>query len=141
MAISQPAGVPFQTGFEATIVFIGAYGEVDLGLVQNWDSKQKMKQLIARPLNSPPVPRFLPDGWDFSFTIIRSNVNLDALAALKETAFWAGAPIAAETLYAYITNSDGSQSVFQFTNCQTMLSDAGSFTVDKEVTQKVTGFA
>jgi hypothetical protein len=138
---TQAAGPAFQTGFEAQVVFVGAFGQIDLGYIKMWDCRQRTADIIVNPLNSPPVPRFLPKGWDFSFTIARSTANLDAYYALKEMLFWSGAPLLAETMYVYITNSDGSVSIFQFTNCQSTLEDAGSYQADKEVDQKVKGFA
>lgn len=131
----------FNTGIDLQLVFIGGNGRIDFGHVQDWEAKPSTQHVKIKPFNAPPIQRDLPEGWTFSFTVDRSNVNLDAYQASKEANFWSGKTDPAETLYAYITETDGSQSTWAFTNVTSTMSDAGRWSLDAPVKQKFEGFA
>lgn len=131
----------FNVGKDVTVIYMGAFGRVEFSHVVSWESKPVIKTVKVDPLNSPPIARDLPGGWDFTFSIERNGPAADSLQALKETAYWNGITIPAETMYAYISEPDGSQSVWQYNNCTSHLADAGTWKQESAVQQKVNGFS
>lgn len=131
----------FNTGGNVTIIYMGAFGRVEFSHVKSWESRPVIKTVKVDPLNKPPIAQMLPAGWDFTFTIERNGPAADSLQALKESAYWNGLTIPAETMYAFITEPDGSTTTFQFNTCVSHLADAGTWTQESAVQQKVTGFA
>lgn len=131
----------FNVGNDVTLVFTGGNGRIDFGHVSEWEAKPATQHVKIKPLNSPPLQRDLPEGWTFSFSIDRSNVNLDAYQAQKEANFWAGGQDPVETLYAYIAENDGSTSTWAFLKVASTFTDAGRWSQDAAVKQKFEGFA
>ena len=131
----------FNVGNDVRLVFMGAFGRVDFSHVTSWGAKPLTKKVTVAPLNRSPLMRFLPGGWSFSFQIERANVNADSFQALKDLTFWNGGAVALETLYAYITETDGSTSTWQFQDCATELQDAGTWHQESAVKQSIEGFA
>jgi hypothetical protein len=137
----MPVVNSFSTGNDIKLVFMGAYGRVDFSHVISWSAKPITKKITVNPLGRSPLMVYLPGGWNFTFKIRRANMNADALQALKDLNFWNGGAIPMETLYAYIRELDGNTSTWQFTECCSELSDAGTWAQESAVDQTVEGFA
>lgn len=131
----------FNIGKDYSVVFMGPFGQVHFSHVTMFDAKPIIKTPKVDPLNLPPIARDIPGGWDFTITIERANANADAFQAVLETAFWNGVPTPPGTLYVYVTETAGNQTIWQFTNAVAHLEDAGSASQEKSVTQKIKGFA
>lgn len=135
------ASPTFNIGKDISIVINGPFGRVDFSHVTMFDAKPSIKTVKVNPLNSQPIARDIPDGWDFNITIERANSNADALQSAQETAFWAGVSLPTNAMYVYINETDGSQTTWQYNNCVMHLEDAGSYSQEKAVTQKLKGFS
>lgn len=131
----------FNIGKDISIVFIGPFGRVDISHVTMFDMKPDIKTVKVNPLNSVPIARDLPVGWDFTFTIERNGPAVDVLQNLKEQAYWNGVTLPAETMYCYISEPDGSTTTWQFQNVTSHLEDAGSWSQEKAVQMKFKGFS
>jgi hypothetical protein len=131
----------FNVGNDVRLVYMGAYGRVDFSYVTNFTAKPLTKKVTVSPLGNSPLMRYLPGGWSFTFQIERANLNADALQALKDLNFWNGGAIPLETLYQYITETDGTTSTWQYISCCSELNDAGSWQQEAAVKQTIEGFA
>lgn len=131
----------FNIGKDYTAVFMGPFGQVKFSHVTMFDAKPIIKTVKVDPLNYQPIARDIPGGWDFTITLERANSNADAYQAVLETAFWNGVPTPPGTLYVYITETNGQQTIWQYNNAVAHLEDAGSASQEKSVTQKIKGFA
>jgi len=131
----------FNIGKDYSVVFMGPFGQLQFSHVTMFDAKPVIKTVKVEPLNYPPIARDIPGGWDFTITIERANANADSFQSLLETSFWAGVTIPPGTLYVYINELQGNQTVWQFNNATVHLEDAGSASQEKAVTQKLKGFA
>ena len=131
----------FNIGKDYSVVFMGPFGRVDFSHVTMFDAKPVIKTVKVDPLNTQPIARDIPGGWDFNVTIERANANADSFQALQETAFWAGVSIPVGAMYVYISETDGSTTTWQYTNVVMHLEDAGSASQEKSVSQKIKGFA
>lgn len=135
------ASPTFNIGKDYSIVIMGPFGRVDFSHITMFDAKPVIKTVKVNPLNSQPIARDIPDGWDFNITAERANSNMDVLQSALETAFWAGTSVQPGTMYVYIAETDGSQTTWQYTNVVMHIDDAGSASQEKAVTQKLKGFA
>lgn len=136
MAISQ-GKYAFNTGRDIQLKLVGPNGHVDIDNVMGFDSKPdyadiKIDRLDGKQLHAAPEK-----GWTGSFDLYRANANLDRFFADAAEAWYNGGSYELSTIFAYITEADGSQTVYKFTDCAMKLDDAGQWKGDKEVTMKV----
>lgn len=105
--------------------------------ITGFDAKPMKREVWARPLNSPPAPIYMPDGWKGTIEVDRMDSTLDAYQAGIEANFWNGVNLVSGTITETITEDDGSQTVIQFNNCMFWVEDPGSYKADGNVTQRV----
>jgi hypothetical protein len=112
-------------------------GVVRFNVTTGFDSKQMTTRHVVKGLDG--VNRYLeiPEGWDGSITIEKADDVLDSYIAQLEANYYAGIGIQPSQITQTITNPDGSISVYRFTGVAFKLDDAGSWTGDKTVTQKL----
>lgn len=132
----------FSLGKDCQLVLIAPTGaQVSLSIVTGFDAKQGVHSIRVRPLNGPPQGFDMPDGWTGSFHVERGNSALDDLFSQIEQSFWNGGSIGTGQIYQYVTEVNGSQSVYLFGGVTITLSDAGNWQADSSVKQTVTFFA
>ena len=132
----------FNLGKDCTLVLIAPTGQqLDLSIVTGFDAKQQVHKLRIKPLNGPPQGADLPDGWEGSVSIERGSNAADNLFSTLESGYWAGGVMGTGQIFQYITEVNGSQSVYQFNNVTMSLSDSGHWQPDSAVKQTISFFA
>jgi hypothetical protein len=76
-------------------------------------------------------------GWAGSFEIEKLDASVDSFFTAQEELYYAGQNIGTYGITQTITNPDRSKAIYQFTGVVFTLSDAGNWTPDNYVTQKV----
>ena len=128
----------FNTGRDLTLVLIAGDGsQVDLTNITQWDTRQKATDVAVKRLDGLRLHGMLPDGWEGTFTIERLNGTLDDLFAAQEVQWLDGGIIQNATMYQYVIELDSSTSTYEFTNVAMKLDNAGDYSADKTVAQKV----
>jgi hypothetical protein len=140
MAITQ-GQYTFNTGRDVQLKLVGPSGHVDLSNVLNWESSPEYSDIKINRMDGVNLNAALPQGWKGSFELYRANSGVDELFAEMEAAWLNDGRYEVSTVYAYITESDGGQTILKFDNCALKLDDAGSWSGDKEVKQKVSFMA
>ena len=146
MPIVNAAG-GFNTGRDATIVILmprllGGVQRVDLPNLTNFDCKQESTMLKVKPqATGLTLHANLPDGWTGSFDNERYGPALDDAFADQENAWLDGGVVLNGTMFTYLREPDGSTSTYQFSNVAYKLDNAGSYSSDKTVAQKVSFMA
>ena len=136
MPITNGVGTA-SVGRDCQIVLIGPFGRVDLPNVMSFDCKQTVAEIKVDKLDGNQIHARLPKGWTGSFENERGNSGLDDLFTQTEASWFNAGLVVASTLYQYVTETDGSQSTYQFDNVAMTLSEAGSWKGDSTVKQKV----
>jgi hypothetical protein len=100
----------------------------------------------STPLNNAPLERKLPQGHSIKISFDRTDATIEKVAAAAEAGFWASGTSAGGTsptnsLFLYITEVSGAQTVRNYMNCAFALSNSGSFTVESAIKMEIDGFA
>lgn len=137
MPVTNQTG-SFSTGRDLTLVIVSGSGlTVDLTNITQWDARQKATDAQVKRLDGLRLHGMLPDGWEGSFTVERFNSALDDLFAAQEVLWLNVGIIQNATMFQYVLEADRSESRYQFENVAMKLDNAGDFTADKSVAQKV----
>lgn len=110
-----------------------------LGLVMEFSAKSENIKLKVTPIShrGKPRRRTIPSGWNGSVKWTRVNGNVTKLIAGLTNDFYETGALRLFSLSATITNRDGSQDRYLFTNCSLSDGDFGSFEANKEVSQEL----
>src|SRR5581483_12350595 len=133
MANVQSQGA-FNTGRDTTIVLIGPFGQVNLSNIVGFDAKQDTVDLKSNRLDGVKMNAYLPDGWSGTITVDRGDNSLDVLLAGIEQNWFAGTYTYC-TMFQYVTEVGGVQTVMAYDNVAVKLGDAGNFQPDAIVKQ------
>lgn len=136
MPITATVGT-FNTGRDITIVLVGPYGRVDIPNIVSFDAKQETAAVKVDRLDGIQMPAELPKGWTGSIEFDRGDSAVDDFIAQIEAGWLGSGAYGLGTLYEYISESDGSQSTYQFDNVALKLADAGSWKPDAAVRVKL----
>jgi hypothetical protein len=131
----------FDIGKQASINVISNGAIVSTAQITDFMARQKTKTIHSDPLNSPPVEKEIPGGWEFSFSMDRLGPVWDDYFADAEDDYWNGNPEAQLQLNQTIKERDGSISQFRFDVTSVKFDEAGTYKQDDKVVQKVSGFA
>lgn len=137
----------FSVGRDVTAIVIAPNGtRLDLtGLTEvRWVIRQK--KVRSEPLNAPPIERYLPDGHELTFELDRANSNNEQFCSQVEQGWWTLGSAdpgtwAGGTVYIYVTETDGSQTVKEFTGASLALVQGGDARVENPIKQRIEGFA
>lgn len=135
MPVSSTQG-NFSVGRDVTVVLIGPFGRVTLDNVTGFDAKQDTVKLRSNRLDGVKMNADLPDGWSGSIMVDRGSNALDVLVAGIEANWFAGT-YTNSTMFQYVTEVGGTQTVFAYDNVSISLSDAGNWQPDAVVKQSL----
>jgi hypothetical protein len=137
----------FTVGRDCTAVLTSPYGtNVTLPLETQIDTTPEYSTASSVPLNTPPIERYIPKGHRIKIMSDRADATLDQLFSQIEAGWWAngtpdGGTNASATLYIYINEAAGGQTVIEYAGMSISLSNSGSISPDSPVKQEITGFA
>lgn len=138
MPIVQSGGGVFNTGRDCQVVIIHPiYGQVQLDNVTGFDAKQDVVKLKSRRLDGIKLNADLPDGWSGTLDADRGTPALDSLFSQIEAAWIDGGEYANATMYQYITEVGGAQTVWAYDNVALSLPDAGRWQSDAITKQRI----
>jgi len=142
----MPATQAYNIGRDgATLNIITNGSPLKPTLLVNFQSSQETVQLKSKPLNGPPIFQEVPDGWKGSFEIDRADSTLDDFFAQAEDDYYAGADATVITIQHTIASpmvgAQGPAAQYLYTGVVLKLEDAGSYSADAVVKQKVSFMA
>lgn len=112
-------------------------GVVSFTLITGFTAKQLTKEQRISGLDGVVRPLILPDGWDGSFEIERSDSLVDDYFAAVEAAYYSGQSIQSATITETITEANGSVSQYRYTGVMLKFDGAGDWKGDNSVKRKV----
>jgi hypothetical protein len=123
-----------------TLILIGPDGlsQIDIQYVKDFEPKQDKTDIVVKGLDGRRHTFYAPEGWSGSFTVTRRNPALDDFFTSLESDWFEAGIASLMTIYHYVTEKDGTQRGWMYTNCTLHLSSAGKWEQDsKPVEQKV----
>lgn len=130
----------FTVGRDVTITITGPGATtivISSDQVTQFDAKAGKREVWSRPLNSPPRPVYMPDGWQGTIHVDRSDATLDTFLANLELNFWNGQNTLPGSVLETITEDDGSITQWHFPNCMFWVTDPGAYHADGIVQQRL----
>ncbi len=124
-------------GRDLSLVVVGPFGRVDLPNLTGFGAKQETTQIKSDRLDGVQLQAEISKGWSGTIENDRANSAVDDAFAQMETSWFEGGQVATGTIYQYITEADGSQTVYQFDNVAMKLDNAGEWKGDSTVKQTI----
>ena len=131
----------FSTGRDTQLVVIGGTGRIDLSHVTSFESRQMTQSIRVSRLDGNHIGVELPKGWEGSFELERGDSTVEDFIAATEQAYFGGAVAPQNSMYQYVTETDGSLSTYQYDSVVFRLANAGHWKGDSAVKQKLEFFA
>ncbi|MGI4941776.1 MAG: hypothetical protein ACRYHQ_14645 [Janthinobacterium lividum] len=128
--------LPYNIGRSGSIIFVSPSGPLQLNYT-DFSSEQTTHNIESRPVNGETIPADIPDMWTGTIEIDRNSPGLESFVAQQEASYYSGAGFALSTLYQYVTEVDGSQTTWEWTNVTITLTKAGSWKQNDRVQQSI----
>jgi hypothetical protein len=127
----------FSVGRDVTLNVVTPTGPVTFSLITKFTAKIDTTDKKIKGIDG--LTRFLRffDGWSGSFEIERQNSNADDYFAALEAAYYAGQTENTATITETITEPSGATTQYQYGGVLMKLEDAGEWSGDNTVKQKV----
>ena len=129
----------FSVGKDVTLDFINPLsgGIVPFSNVTSFDSKQIVEKRQSFGISGEVTPLDIPAGWEGSFMLDRNGQGFDTFVSLLEAAYYAGVPLVPSTITETITENDGTISQYQYTKVAANFPEAGKWSGDNKVEQRI----
>jgi hypothetical protein len=130
----------FTVGRDVVVTIAGPGGTpivIDAADVTHFTKRPLKKDDWSRPLNSPPIPLYMPDGWRGTVDVDRQDPTLDTFQANLEATYWAGQNILAGTMLESVTEPNGTNSQYRYDDVMYWVEDPGDASADKRVSQRL----
>lgn len=114
-----------------------SFGRVQLDAVTGFDPKQDVVKLSSKLLNGQKLTAHLPNGWSGSISVDRGSPSLDIIIAQIEAGWIDNGTYQNSTIYQFITEAGGTQTVAIFDNVSLTLADAGNWQPDAVTKQRL----
>jgi hypothetical protein len=130
----------FSVGRDTQLVVMGPNGRIDLEHVTAFESHQLTQSVRVSRLDGSQLGTELPKGWEGSFELERGNSVVEDFVAATEQTYFNGGSAGSNTMYQYISETDGSTSTYQYDGVTFKLVNAGTWKGESSVKQKLEFF-
>jgi len=137
--------MPANTGFGS--LTIGKDISIDVTLpngqilnidrVTMFDKRQETSRLASKGMDGIHRRAEIPDGWSGTISIDRGGPSIDNFFAALEANYYATGQLGVVRITETIQDTDGTTTQFRYDGVALKLSDAGSSSADKYVSQKI----
>jgi hypothetical protein len=91
----------YSVGRDVTVTISGPGGTsivIPASAITSFNKRPGKREDYSRPLNSPPIPLYMPDGWRGTFSVDRQDPTFDTFQASQEANFWADQNVLSGTI-------------------------------------------
>ena len=130
----------FNVGRDASLVLTTSDGGVIRPvstILMDFGSKPMTADIKIVGLDGILRSAYLPEGWEGTFTYQRADATFDDYFAALEANYYAGSDLPSGVIQETITELDGSISQYLYTKISLKFSDAGTWSGNKAVEQKL----
>jgi len=131
----------FSVGRDVTLTIVSPSGPLNFSLITDFTSKPEQTEKKIKGLDGVTRHARFPDGWTGSFSIERQDSTVDDYFAALEANYYAGLNEQPCTITETITEASGAVSQFRYLNVLLKLDDAGDWSGDNTVKQKISFLA
>lgn len=134
----------YTVGRDVSVNIVGSDGVqiiIPPDQVTHFDAKPMKREDWSRPLNVPPKPLYMPDGWRLTIEVDRKDASLDTYMSDLEQAYWAGENMLPGTIMETVTEDDGTTTQYRYDGVMLWVDDPGNYRADTRVTQRIVGAA
>lgn len=135
----------FNTGRDIQIVVLHPMApngtRLDLQIITGFDDKENRKKIQIPGVNGLTSTGFVPESYDLTIDTERASQELDTFMSNLDAAYRAGINVPYGQVYRYVTEVDGSQSIFLYDRVAFTRSDSGKWAQDAAVKQSLMGTA
>lgn len=131
----------YSVGRDISLDIIGPTGPLRFSLITNFTSKPDTTDIKIKGLDGITRHARFPDGWSGSFDITRADSTLDDYFSQVEANYYAGLNERPLTITETISEASGAVTQYRYTGVLLKLDDAGSWSGDQVVKQKVSFMA
>jgi hypothetical protein len=137
MSITQDQ-FTFNTGRDIQLKWVAPDGtSVDISNILMFTGKAVYASITVDRLDGNTIHAELPKGWDGTIELSRKDANIDRMFGTIESNWIQLGKYNNGTVYAYVSEKDGTQTMLKFTNCAFKYDDSGDWAADKDVKLKV----
>lgn len=139
MAQNDINGGQFTLGPNNSVAIYDSNGEVDWGILTtiSWDSQPVQERRQISLMSGFRYELIFNEGWKGGLDIQRTKGSLDAYWANLEALVRAGLPYPRFTIIQTIQETDGSTSRYTFSGAAITYEDAGKYTNEEGVVQRL----
>ena len=131
----------FSVGRDVSLDITGPQGPLRFNLITNFNSKQATKEQAVKGLDGITRPVRFFDGWTGGFDIERQDSTIDDYFSQLEANYYAGLNEGSLTITETITEVSGAVTQYRYTGVLLKYDDAGSYSGDATVKQKLSFIA
>jgi len=131
----------FSVGRDVTLTIVGPSGPLNFSLITGFTAKPEQSEKKVKGLDGITRHARFPDGWTGSFDIERQDSTVDDYFAALEANYYAGINEQPCTITETISEVSGAVTQFRFLNVLLKLDDAGDWSGDNTVKQKLSFMA
>lgn len=127
----------FSVGRDVSLDITGPSGPLRFNLITKFSSKQSTKENAVKGLDGITRPVRFFDGWTGSLDIERQDATIDDYFSQLEANYYAGINEASVTITETITEVSGAVTQYRYMGVLLKLDDAGDWSGDATVKQKL----
>ena len=138
--------VTFTVGRDGSAVIIWNGSTITLPNLTRIKTTPKFTTIKSKPVNTGPQTRMLPDGHEIEVSFDRTDPSIELLASQSEAGYWNSGTAAGTTtnngsLFLYINESNGAQTIKNYQQVAWALTDSGTYDADNPVKMEIKGEA
>lgn len=132
----------FNVGKDVTLQVVTPQGPLNLPVTTTgFESKPQYSKLRSKGLDGINRGANIPDGWEGSITLDRSNSVVDDFFAAQEAGYYAGQNVLNATITETIQEISGAISQYRYTGVCLSFDEAGSKKGDQLIAQTIGFYA
>ncbi|CAH2606144.1 conserved protein of unknown function (plasmid) [Rhodovastum atsumiense] len=132
----------FDLGHQSRVVIRGDWGDLTVPNVTDFTADPVIDKPRVKRLEGSPIEKHVPMGFEGTITYSRRGSASDDWWAFITSGWWANGVLRNRaSIFQYVTEEDGKESVFQFPNAAISLGKSGSWKPSSEVEQRIDFFA
>jgi len=132
----------FNVGKDVTLQVVTPQGPLNLPVTTTgFESKPQYSKLRSKGLDGVNRGANIPDGWEGSITLDRSNSVVDDFFAAQEAGYYAGQNVLNATITETIREINGSVSQYRYIGVCLSFDEAGSKKGDQLISQTIGFYA
>ena len=115
--------------------------QLNLQIVTGFDDKENRKKIQVAGLDGITRTGYIPESYDITVDTERGNQEMDTFMSNLDVAYRAGINVPTGQVYRYVSEVDGSQSIFLYDRVAFSRNDGGKWAQDAAVKQSLMGTA